>query len=424
MPRASLRLAGGLILTVLLTAPALGAGFAFDAQGSKAMGLASAFTAQADDPSALFYNPGGLAFFEKGATSVGTVLLRRNESQFQGGAPGIAVGTTGEQGVTTQPLGHAYLVKALRPGVRLGVGAYQPFHLDNAWADPDTFAGRTESLRSELDAFDLGSSLAVKVGKVGLGLGLVVRASELGHQRRLQRTDPSTGTPVDVADMVLETDMETGFGWSFGLLYRSGGRLDLGLSYRSAVSVDYTGSATLTQIETDNPQLDRLVASSFPLDEELALETSVEFPARASLGAALGLGARTVLELDVDWTEWSRLERLTFTLPNDPTFSQNLEQRFDDALAYRLGLVVSTRTGTEFRFGVAVEETPQPETTLGPFLPDAERNVLAVGIGKDWLDVALMYVEREERTTATNLAGINGTYRGNTLLLGITVTKK
>lgn len=53
-------------LTACLLAPAYvrGAGFALFEQGSRAMGFAGAFTAQADDPSAIFHNAAGLAFLK------------------------------------------------------------------------------------------------------------------------------------------------------------------------------------------------------------------------------------------------------------------------------------------------------------------------------------------------------------------------
>ena len=42
------------------TGSAQAAGFKVNEQGAKAMAMANAFTAQADDPSALYYNPAGL----------------------------------------------------------------------------------------------------------------------------------------------------------------------------------------------------------------------------------------------------------------------------------------------------------------------------------------------------------------------------
>ena len=49
------------------------AGFRVSEQGAKATGMANAFAAQADDPSALAYNPAGIAFLKGNQFSVGTI---------------------------------------------------------------------------------------------------------------------------------------------------------------------------------------------------------------------------------------------------------------------------------------------------------------------------------------------------------------
>ena len=52
-------------LIVMLTAStALAAGFRLPEAGVKAMGMGFAFTAQADDPSAIYFNPAGLTQLE------------------------------------------------------------------------------------------------------------------------------------------------------------------------------------------------------------------------------------------------------------------------------------------------------------------------------------------------------------------------
>ena len=61
-----------------------GAGFKIAEQGAKAMGMANAFTAQADDPSALAYNPAGIAFLKGDQMQVGSTTILVPRTEFDG----------------------------------------------------------------------------------------------------------------------------------------------------------------------------------------------------------------------------------------------------------------------------------------------------------------------------------------------------
>lgn len=60
-------------------------GFYNPDQGSAATAQGQAFTAQADDPSAIFYNPAGLTQLDGTHTSAGSYVLRL-ESKYEGSA--------------------------------------------------------------------------------------------------------------------------------------------------------------------------------------------------------------------------------------------------------------------------------------------------------------------------------------------------
>lgn len=421
------RSALALLCVLLLTAApaALGAGFSITDQGAKAMGMAGAFTAVADDPSAVYHNPGGLAFFERASLAGGVVAERLNDSQFRGLAPGLGAGETGEQEIDLlYPAAHAAWVQPLRPGMTFALGVHTPYYLSTDWRDPDGFPDRTLALTSEIRTLDANPTLAFRLGKkLGLGLGVVVRATDVSTSRRLQRPDPRrpNADPLDVALVEAETDVETGVGWNLGLLHRPTCCVAWGLSYRSGVDVDYVGSAVLTQIATGDDQFDELIAASLPFGDELALGTSLDFPAVARAGVSFRVSPALRLALDVDWTEWSRVQSVTFTLPNDPELGSNVELLFDDALGARLGLLWESRTGTRVTAGVAFEESPQPSSTVGPFLPDADRTVVAVGWGKDWLDAALSWVQLDDRTVRDSVEDLNGIWSTDSLRLGVTV---
>src|SRR6476659_7477945 len=102
----------GIAIGLVCSVPGGAAGFEVTVQGARAAGMAGAFAAQADDPTALFYNPGGLAFVEK-KLSLGLAPSALARSQFQGQRPGFAAGTTAEQEKLRAFPAHAYAIKAL-----------------------------------------------------------------------------------------------------------------------------------------------------------------------------------------------------------------------------------------------------------------------------------------------------------------------
>jgi long-chain fatty acid transport protein len=431
MPATWTRRYGSLALTLslcalTLPAPAGASGFSLSGQGVKALGMGGAFTAQANDPTAVFYNPGGLALLEKGKLTAGTASMYLNESQYRGTSPGPGAGTSAEQeaGFTTIPV-HTYAVKKLGDHFKLGAGLYQPYGFENQWTDPASFAGRTLTTDSELQVFDVSSVLAWKVTpSFGLGAGAVYRNSKLSTGRRIQALNPTTAERVDIGSLAFETDNDAGFGWTAGLLHRIGTRFSWGISYRSPIEIDFQGSGTLTQVLTGDDQFDALNVLVYPYDTELPASTTLTFPDEAVLGIAFAPSERFLVALDVAQTGWSQFEGLAVTYPANDSFDQTLQGVYDDTLSYRLGLQVGIGKGMQLRFGYALEESPQPDPSVAPFFPDAERSVFSLGFGRDWLDVGFQFITPDDRTTLTNADTFNGTYSGNTYILGISATKK
>ena len=59
-----------------------GAGFKIAEQGAKAMAMGNAFAAQADDPSALAYNPAGIAFQKGTQVQLGSTTILVPQSAY------------------------------------------------------------------------------------------------------------------------------------------------------------------------------------------------------------------------------------------------------------------------------------------------------------------------------------------------------
>lgn len=413
------------VLFLLLGArSATAAGFEHSIQGGKAAGMGGAFVAQASDPTAIFYNPGGLALLEKKkAVSGGLAVTAFNESLYQGLPPGIGAGTTGAQETPITYPPFAYVTLPFGERMVAGVGAWSPFRMHTEWADAGTFAGRYAATEAEIEAWDLAPTLGIQLTPtLGLGIGGIYRSSEISAARRISGQDPVGPGVVDVASLGMKTDMEPGYGWTAGLL-RKGKTLSVGLSYRSAIETDYVGVGRLTQIETGNIQYDALIRNSFPFDQDLALASTLEYPDQASLGVAVNVSKAILVELDASRTGWGSVQELALIFPSSLFLSTAFPLEFEDAMTYRLGARYSLPTGPQLRFGYAFEETPQPDTTVGAFLADSDRSVVTAGFGLDWLDVAFSWTTYDQRIVFDSATALNGNYRANAWAFTISATK-
>jgi len=413
----------------LAAAPAGGAGFGIFEQGSKAMGMAGAFTAQADDPSAMFHNPAGLAFQKERDFSVGFTWIRGTEADYQSGATGFpGPGISGEQETLSEFPPHAYWVEPLGGAVTFGLGVNSPFGLVTEW--PEDFPGRFVSRKAALRALDVNTVIAWQAGNLGLAVGAIGRFSDVELIQHVPAVNPLTQTAQDVATLTLDTDFEQGYGFNAGILHRYNNSFSWGISYRSKIEIDYAGDGSLSQNLTGTP-FDAAVAAQLPFGVAIPAETSIEFPDQASIGLAFALSPHSLLEIDANWTGWSSFDVIVIDFTQDQLPDATRPQNWDDAYNYRIGVRWDGARGNQWRLGYVFDETPQPEEAVSPLLPDADRNGYTIGYGwqgrgRGSFDFALMYLDFDERERFANFDGEEaseffGTYQNKAVLVGLTI---
>ncbi|MDH3525504.1 MAG: outer membrane protein transport protein [Acidobacteriota bacterium] len=402
-------------LALLATAPLAAGGFSVFEQGSKAMGMAGAFTAQADDPSALFHNVGGLGFFEERDIALGVTLVTSTDESFVGAPPGFATGSTASISSLAEPVPHFYWVQPTGRSWNFGLAVNAPFGLKTEWENPDAFAGRFINTEASMLVLDVNPNFGVKLtDNFGIGFGLIARFSKIELNRRQATTNPFTGGLAEFAAVRLESDMDQGLGWQLGLLHRYNPSFSWGFSYRSNLTVDYGGNAVFTQIPTGTPQLDAILAATIPFGQNLPVTTAIEFPDTASLGVAMALGPESLLEIDVNWAGWSSFDALRVDFTGNPAFDFERRENWKDVYNYRLGLRFGRGSGSEWLLGFVMDESPQPTASVSPLLPDADRNGYTAGWSREGggvdLDLAVMYLDFAARTVDNSIDMFNGTY--------------
>lgn len=221
---------------------------------------------------------------------------------------------------------------------------------------------------------------------------------------------------LDDSEMKLEGDNEDG-DWGFTLgIHGQMDRVHVGLAYRSAVECMYAGDADFTvPASLYGPDVDAIIASYFP---DTSGDTKIELPASLQVGIGFDFTEKLYAEFDVLWHQWSTYDSLDidFGAETLPDISQKKD--WDDVMSYRFGLQYKATEQLALSCGYYFDESPVPDETLDPILPDADRHSFQVGASYDFggFKVAGTYMNlmSEDRGTTTNYRGINGDYESQT----------
>ncbi len=407
------------VAAALLLAPSLvwGAGFALFEHGARAMGMGGAFTAVADDPSALFWNPAGIAFqVDKGTQIMAGATFIFPTQDFRGENPYPGFGYESSQKSQVFFPAHAYMVAPLSENTVFGLSAFTPFGLGTWW--PADYAGRFISKRVDIKTYDISPQLAYKIGdSFAVAIGADYMMGSIDLTRNLQNgVNPFTQEVADIGQVHLFTEGSgnDGWGWHASFLGKLGGGFSVGVLYRSKIKIDYEGKASFTQYGTGYPQYDALVTASIPFDHNPRANTSIDFPDFWSVGLAWTCDKLTI---SGQWGRmgWSSFQQLPLIFPDYPEFSETLEEGYHDADQYRLGLEYRASDAWAFQLGATYDETPQPRVSMSPLLGDANRTDYTAGVsfksGKLFIDLSYMYVDVKDRCTrGIALVGYEGCY--------------
>lgn len=369
--------------------PAQATGFRIGAQGGSAIGQGLAFTAQADDPTAIYYNPAGLTEVKGTQTVLGTSLISIS-NEFTN-----PLGLREEDRNKLNFPSHLYLSTNQGTGpFTLGLGVFTPFGLSIRWSD--TGIARYNSTRAELITVDANPTVAYRVSpQVSLAVGLNVVYADA----KIERMVPITVAPGVTVDRQLSVKADdTGTGFNLGVQLRPSDQVRIGLTYRSEVKYVMRGTAQLLGVTT-------------PANTHIAFK----LPSVVTAGIAYRVNPQLTLEADVDWVDWSTFRSLQLVTDN-PLLNNTIPRNWKDAYSLRVGGNYRLDDHWTLRAGYYFDTSPVPDTTLDPMLPDADRHVLAAGFGyrlRQWsLDVGYLIQFLQERTVSgsINTPPSNGTY--------------
>ena len=342
-------------------------GFLLAEEGAPATGMVGAFAAKADDPSAIFYNPAGIARMRGLHIYAGGMLLVGQPAASNSSAivvPGF--GPSGELHANTfvQFVPNVYVNYGFPHDIAIGVGLFTNVGLKVTW--PIDWPGRFLSTWATVQTLTVNPSVAwspVSWFSIGAGFDITPGRAELKRYENL----------VDAEALLRFRGNDTALGGNVGVLFRTPKwhgvpPLSLGVTYRSRQTFHFDDGGL---------QINAPLEFSTLLHDVKA-KASLPTPDIVTIGVGVQPVDRLFLQVQFDWNGWSRFESLTLKVPDNPALDQTIPQNWRDGYVLRFGTEWADEQWA-VRGGIGFDWTPVPASTLSPIIPDGNRLLLSAG---------------------------------------------
>ncbi len=383
-------------------------GFQLAEQGIRAMGMGNAFTAVADDASAMWYNPAGIAFLKGGNLMIGGLGIIAPKIDFTSNSSNSSgAGVTGSSDRKNFLIPNFHMTFTdPKMGMSYGLSVTSPFGLESDWTgsplDTTTSPSSLKSTTfSRVEMFNVNPNIAFKISdNISIAGGL----------------DYMYVKAVDFNSSIL-TQNGSGDGWggNVGLMYKDD-LFSVGVTYRTQVAVRITGTS---------------ISSLGGKANSLAY---IKFPEMVNGGIAFHPSDTLTISAEADWTNWSKFDQIVFkyssplTLPAlGPVTSTVTPEEWHPTLAAKVGIEWKARNDLRLRLGYNFDPSPVNPKNFSPGLPFGDRHLFTIGAGYDFskavtVDVAYMYVKQKDinQTTSTGVGALrNGNYKFTAHLFGL-----
>src|ERR1043166_3308513 len=233
----------GCIGLLVIVQNSFGLGIRQPEQGAAAIAQNDAFVAQADDPSAVYYNPAGLAQI-KGTESMWGAYINGPEASYEGKGPaaGNSKGTQDQISVTP----HFYAVSDFgTEWFRGGIGLFTPFGQAIDWGNNNSF--RYVTTRSALRMVDVNPTVAFKIcDQLSLGIGYDFYYAEAELRQAFPFVVPG---PFFAGEGNFRFDGQgEGHGYNVGVLWKPFEQHHFGINYRSSFDIEFDSHTKLSNI--------------------------------------------------------------------------------------------------------------------------------------------------------------------------------
>jgi long-chain fatty acid transport protein len=354
------------MISMVASATLMAGGYAIPESSINATALSSAYVANAHGADVAYYNPAAMiynedtALLEVDATYIGLSAI--NYKGTYGASPTYYDINSKDESFLVPTL-HYTSKKLGDSAARVGFSITTPAGLSKRWDNaPAIYSAEEFTLKT----IEFNPSMALPLSDtVSMGVGFRVISSNGVVKSAYRVSRDMEGSAVD-------------YGYNFALMYKPTSALNLAATYRSKIDLSIEGNAKL------------YAGPALVYNGDVSV--TVPLPAALNLACAYTFDSGTTLEAVYGRTYWSAYQNLDFNYPVSigalaPYFDAPKAKNWKDTNSYRLGVTQKYEKWTAMA-GVAYDETPVPESTLGYELPDSNAWIVSLGgryqINQSW----------------------------------------
>jgi len=364
---------------------ALANGLNLNSLGSRALSMGGAFVGLADDYSAIYWNPAGMAQFDKRYLGFyATDVIPSGKYLLQVPAPGGLLTVVDAKTETKHYLsGLLAYYQPINESLVAGIGLYVPSGLGSSW-DGNDFSnlsnGTAYQWESKVGLVTISPGVSYRISEmISVGATLNINYGMFSIKRWAGHAEiPQPPYEFDLGQYEMSLK-GWGFGATAGVLVKANDMLTFGATIRTPSRVKFSGDASLSNIS--------LLGFNGSSEAE-TLSPHVTFPLWIAGGVAFRPMPGLILTGDLQWTQWSKLDQIELKFI-DPYWSlfmtasgENvMHLEWEDALQVRFGAEYMFRENLAFRAGYYYDPSPATDKTMNFLLPNYTFNTFTAGLG-------------------------------------------
>ena len=383
-----------LISSMIIVVNIFGNGLSLNSPGPRALALGGAFTARADDATAIFWNPASLANQESSAKFALTDVIpfatyKTNNDDF---------GSQTEFDISAESeLNHYFnpnlFINYVKDRLALGAGIYVPAglgieypgeDLKSLTANPDyNYPGSAEiEWSSKIGVLNFSPAVAYKISKE-LSLGMAANIYYGTFQlERLAGVYPDQNQEVKAYQYSEDSD-GIGLSATISMNLHPNDNLSFGLTYRLPTKVTLEGEA-----ENKAMEIIGLSQGMTEVSKKSDFEREVTWPSWLAFGFSYKPIDNLTLSLDAQYSKWEQVDEFVTEFEDedwDQLTAFHDENVFTMNWQYqtqiRFGAEYSATSNLDLRGGYYYDPAPSPDETLNVLFPSSTNHVATGGFG-------------------------------------------